>query len=892
VDVFWDVVSGSAVAGAAQSITGSDGVARTVVTLGSTPGDVVVRAQRGDQPNAAQLYTLHVQGGTAAELLLVVNGDQQTLPPDSLGAPLVVRYTRDGQPVANATVRWEVLSGQARLGNASTATAADGTSSNTIETGSALGEIFVRAKAGTASTQFRIVVAESTGLSFTLVSGNNQRGPAGTRADQPIVVQVTDASGAPVADRAIDWEVVSGGGSFDAPSTQTDATGRSSNGFRFGPAPGPGALRVSISGSQVHVLQLQAVAVQATLSIVGGNDQTARAGTLLPEDLVVQVGLPAAGKALNGIVVRWEVTAGGGSLATATSTTDASGRASNKLTLGPASGVQHVRASIDGASVEFTENATADVGALVIVSGNNQILPTRSPSAPLVVSLSTTAGVPLQGAQLLWSASNAELASVRTTTDAQGRASNVAEVLLPGAATVTVQVEGSSASTVTFSINGGVANTPQLGQPEEDVANAIDRLCPALVGLSNLTPAQQDLRARCLELVNNAGDHPDDVDGALEQLRQDVALAQANAAMVAARAQFDNLKTRIAALRSGSAGGADFSGLAVANSSGVMPLSFLPSSVVQSEGEAEGGSMEGQELDAGFSKWGFFASGILGRGSYDGSSATPEYDYDSNGLTAGVDYRANDQWILGAALGWNTQDTDVAGDDSRVETDGWSVSGYTTWYHRNAWYFDGVLTFGSNDYEIARRIRYDIPGASGTTSVDQLARASTGGDQLSLALSFGRDFQRGNLSFGPYFRGMYTRLDFDGYEEALSSGPGSGLGLGVESRELKSMSAVLGGKLTWALSRDWGILMPHAQFEWEHEFEDDPQQLAARFLHDPTATRIAVEGDAVDSDFYHVGFGLSALFANGRSAFLYYEHLAGSEGLSQDNLSLGVRIEF
>jgi outer membrane autotransporter protein len=204
-----------------------------------------------------------------------------------------------------------------------------------------------------------------------------------------------------------------------------------------------------------------------------------------------------------------------------------------------------------------------------------------------------------------------------------------------------------------------------------------------------------------------------------------------------------------------------------------------------------------------------------------------------------------------------------------------------------------VLTFGSNDYDLDRRIRYSVPGAGGTTTtVDQVARASTGGDQVSLALSLGRDFQRGNLSFGPYLRGMYTRVDFDAYEERLGGGIGSGLGLAVDERELKSMTAVAGGKLTWALSRDWGILMPHAQIEWEHEFEDDPQQLAARFLHDPTRSTIRVEGDEVDTDFFNIGVGLSALFANGRSAFLYYEHLAGSEGQSMDNLSLGVRLEF
>jgi outer membrane autotransporter protein len=532
-------------------------------------------------------------------------------------------------------------------------------------------------------------------------------------------------------------------------------------------------------------------------------------------------------------------------------------------------------------------------GPLAIVSGNNQTLPTRTDSAPLVVELRTTTGVPLVGASLLWISENAQTSTTRTVTDDQGRASNIAQVLLPGVARVTVQVEGSSATTggsVVFTLNGGVANIPTLDEPEETVGDAIDQLCPNLAGDSTLTPGEADLLARCLELVNNAGANPGQVEEALVQLQQDIALAQADAALLAAATQFNNVKTRMAALRSG-AMGIDVGGLAIANSSGTMPLSFLPSSVVQGEDVNEGGGSA--EVGSDFSRWGFFASGTIGRGEHDADSVTPEYDYDTQGLTAGIDYRVNESWIVGASLGYNQQDTEVGDGRGGIDASGWSVSGYTTWYHANNWYLDGVLTFGSNDYDISRSILYDIVATGGgVTRVDQTATGSSGGDQLSLAVSFGRDFQSGAWSYGPYLRGNYTRLEFDGYDEVLEAGIGNGLGLSVEGRELKSMTGVVGGKVTYAISRDWGILMPHAQIEWEHEFKDDPQSLVTRFLNDPTRTTIRERGVDVDTDYYNIGFGLSALFPGGRSAFFYYEHLAGSEGVSQDNLSLGVRIEF
>jgi outer membrane autotransporter protein len=606
----------------------------------------------------------------------------------------------------------------------------------------------------------------------------------------------------------------------------------------------------------------------------------------LAQDFVVELVLPSdAAKALAGVTVAWQVLDGGGSLSVASASTDADGRAHARLTLGPAAGSNRVRASVTGGEpVLFDATAiAADDNMIEIVSGNGQALPTQSASAPLVVVVHDAGGQPVSGAHVHWSGDNASVQATESITGADGRASNIARIVLPGAATVSATLDDSDAS-VDFVINGGIVNIGGLDPTEEAIARAIDIFCPELVAASTLTPAQLDLRTRCLELVDNAGDRPDDVRNALDQLRQDVAMGQSNAAYAAVGAQFDNLKTRIAALRAGSSG-MDLGGLAVATASGVLPLSLLP---------ADPADTGGAEVGADFSRWGFFASGQIGRGSQDGDTATPQYDFDSTGLTAGVDYRVSDQVIFGVSAGWNKQDTELAQGRGNIDTSGWSLSAYSTWYRDNAWYFDGVLTFGSNDYDLDRRIRYAIPGAGGsTTEIDQLAVASTGGDQRSLAVSFGRDFQKGAWSLGPYLRGTYTSIDFDAYSETTDASlPGAGLGLAVDSRELESQTAVLGGRASYALSRDWGILMPHVQLEWEHEFQDDPDSLVARFLHDPTHTAIRTDGEALDTDYYNLGLGLSALFPGGKSAFFYYERLIGASGQSQDNLSLGVRIEF
>jgi outer membrane autotransporter protein len=897
VEVNWSVIAGQGRLNQFTTRSNSSGITRNIVTLPPTAGTTRVRAARADRPQTSVVYLL-TAAGASGDALTIVEGNSQTGAPGTRPSPLGVLFTRDGVATADIPIAWSVTSGSATLDAAQSTTGVDGVARIGLTFGGQPGAVTVRANTGALNADFSLEVTGSGGgaISIRLVGGAGQTGAVGTRADQPLTVEVLDDNGDPLPDRRIEWVVTSGSATLDFPVLDTDANGRASQGFTFGPVPGPIVIRASLFAGVGGGVDIPATSFMPTLSIVSGDNQTAPVATTLPQDFVVAIAAPVPRtKTLAGVPIRWTIAEGGGTLVSATTVTDVNGRAANRLTLGPAAGINRVTASIEGGgSVTLSATGTASAGPLAVVSGNNQTLPTATDSTPLVVELRSSTGQPIAGATLDWSASNASfIGNITTTvTDAQGRSSNRIRILLPGAATVTAQVRGSESNRVTFALNGGVANITQLDVPQETVANAIDRLCPALAAATNLSPEEQDLLARCLELVNNAGANPGQVQDALDQFEQQVALVLADTAFGGLNAQFDNLRQRIGQVRGGRTG-IDVSGLAVATSSGLMPLSFMPS-IVQDADEGEGGGSDaGGDVASDFGRWGFFASGIIGRAEQDGDSRTPEYDYDTTGLTVGVDFRANDAWVVGVALGYTQQDTELGDGRGDVDAKGWSISGYSSWYNANNWYLDGVLSIGSNDYDLRRSIVYQIVGSGGgTTQVDQVARASTGGDQWLASISGGRDFQKGAWSFGPYLRASLQNVEFDSYEEDLEAGPGSGLGLAVESRKLESMTGVVGGKVSYAMSRDWGILLPYAQVEWEHEFEDDPQQVAARFLFDPTGTLIVLEGSERDTDYFNIGVGLSAVFAGGRSGFIYYERTAGAEGLSQDNLSLGVRIEF
>ncbi len=81
-------------------------------------------------------------------------------------------------------------------------------------------------------------VAEATGNVLSAVSGGGQIGTRGTKLASPIVVQVLNEEGKPVAGVSVQFTVTRGGGAVDSPSVVTDNDGRAQTMVTLGTTPG------------------------------------------------------------------------------------------------------------------------------------------------------------------------------------------------------------------------------------------------------------------------------------------------------------------------------------------------------------------------------------------------------------------------------------------------------------------------------------------------------------------------------------------------------------------------------------------------------------------------------------------------------------------------------
>lgn len=527
--------------------------------------------------------------------------------------------------------------------------------------------------------------------------------------------------------------------------------------------------------------------------------------------------------------------------------------------------------------------------SLTIVSGNNQTLVPTQASQPLVVRATDAQGAALVGATIQWSSSNATASFAATTqTDSKGESSNRLTAVLPGNYTLNAGIVGAQGgANVNFVFVNGVANVGALTPVQAAVGHAIDVACPALATSSTpISSRQTDFLKRCSEIVVGATSSA--VPNALDAMANNKAQPQSQMATNVQSSQSTNLDARMNALRLGAAG-ISLGGLAIASDGKALPLAMFGDAFHKDPGQ-------GGEVGGDFARWGFFANGMISEGSFAANQSRPGFDYSGASITAGFDYRFSDTFVAGFALGYNSDSSDLDLNAGKLDADGYTLSGYVTWYKGNDFYVQSSLEFSRLNFDLRRNIIYQIAaidGSGGTTSVNQTATASPGGDLEALNVTVGHDFNNGAMAFSPYLRGAYSHLSLDGFSETIdSTGPGFGLATQVDSRTRVTEIGTLGALFSYTTSQNWGVLVPNARLEYSHDFKTNPQTVVSRFLSDPTQTDIIVTDPRLDHNFYDVGFGLNAIWPGGKSGYLSYEYIGGLTGAHLNRFEAGLRIEF
>ncbi len=388
-----------------------------------------------------------------------------TVPGRSFPATVQINYTGPGRNVRTVTVSpaTPAVVGTGTLPLTATAvdaagaavndllvswTSGDATLATVVSSGNAAATVTSTGKRGTvtitATTPLGISGTSRIAISpaaarLVVISGGGQTGPAGTALPQPLIVEVQASDNLPVPNAQVAFRAVTAGGSVATAAATTDASGRASTTLTLGRTAGPYQFEAT-SGTLAAVTATETAtqAPAAAIAISSGNDQSAVVGTALAQPLAVVV-RDQFGALVNGATVTWTRVSGSGTLGAATSTTAATGVATNAFTLGTGAGRETIRASlagVQGASGEVLFTATALAGAPVNLKtgGNGQRAPSGSLlNQPLDVRVTDSFGNPVPDVDVSWqvtsvSASTATFSPATGSTSAIGAAETVVRV--------------------------------------------------------------------------------------------------------------------------------------------------------------------------------------------------------------------------------------------------------------------------------------------------------------------------------------------------------------------------------------------------------------------------------------------------------------------------------
>lgn len=318
--------------------------------------------------------------------LAIRSGDGQTADArTAVPNPPTVQVTGEsGSGVGGVTVTFSVISGGGSVESATAVTGSNGVASSGAWTLGDPGPQQLRASVSGLNPVVFSATARDVPAVLVIHAGDGQRATAGTAVPDPIQVRVTGVTDAGLEGVEVGFQVTGGGGSVESATATTDDDGLASPGAWTLGAPGPQALRATVTGLDPVTVRATALGVPAEMTVVAGAGQEVTVGTAVPIPPVVLI-TDSSGTPLPDIPVTF-LAAGGATTTGAEAATDTLGRAAvGSWTLGTTAGTYRLRADVDAEGVQgnpsFVEARAVPGPAseIVIVQGDNQVSEAKLP---------------------------------------------------------------------------------------------------------------------------------------------------------------------------------------------------------------------------------------------------------------------------------------------------------------------------------------------------------------------------------------------------------------------------------------------------------------------------------------------------------------------------------
>lgn len=359
--------------------------------------------------------------------------------------------------------------------------------------------------------------------------------------------------------------------------------------------------------------------------------------------------------------------------------------------------------------------------------------------------------------------------------------------------------------------------------------------------------------------------------------------------------QLANLTSRLAALRLGAAG---FSVGSVSN------YGDSSQRMASANRAILGGGASGDEGFEQYSPWGGFMNVSYGYGDKTATDFEDAFDFDGYQINGGLDYRLNQQWVIGAVLAYTDQTIDFDSSQSivegGVESDGFSVMPFIL-IQEDSWFWSFSVGYQQMALSTDRAIRYTSlnPNVSNT---DTRTVSSTDASTVSMFTSIGYTFRRGRFSFEPYVEYETLSIAIDGFTERDINN--SSFDLRVADQDVDSTEIAFGASMNFTLTPSFGVFVPQIDVQRRSQQDDESRSIGTSYSGTDLSSNLNVVTDELDSDYYVTTFGVSSVLRGGRQraadgaisgglqGFINYKVISNLENYTHRVITAGMRYEF
>jgi len=406
----------------------------------------------------------------ATAIALVAGSNQRALAGKTLAQAVVVRATnRKGGPASGKRVTFRLGEGQGSVDPANAVTDADGRARATWSLGSFPGRQTLLASVENVDSALSIQAEADpvAGNTRVVALADHFSGRAGDELPDSVAIRVTDSSGRVLPDVPVRWTVVDGG-SIQAENPRTDSLGVVTARWTLARKTGLQRLRAQVgvaSGLGIPPVTLSAAALAgaaAAIAVTSGDAQHASAGAELPKSVVLRVvdenGSAVAGAALT-------LAPSGGIAGDSALSTDSSGYARTRWTMGHSAGDYTLAVHVDGVKKLLKVTARATPAAAANLAFDDAPREKRSRESAkqkkLFAVVTDVYGNPVPDVRVNFKVKSGTVTPARVVSDAKGRASLTWKLgSTPGEQTLTGVVRGTDVTGEYVTQVGGAVREP------------------------------------------------------------------------------------------------------------------------------------------------------------------------------------------------------------------------------------------------------------------------------------------------------------------------------------------------------------------------------------------------------------------------------------------------